>query len=62
MCVLGLGEGWIPAVINPHSELILIHQIQKGMNDSHSYWIGGSTFLEEEASVTFFDYVANLTG
>ena len=62
ICVLELGNGWAPAVINTNSELILMYQIQKGMHASQSYWIGGSTFLEEGTPVTFFDYVENLTG
>ena len=62
LCIAEFGEGWGPAVINSASELILIHEIQKKMNDSHSYWIGGSTFVEHGESVTFYDYMTTSTG
>ena len=62
ICILELGEGWAPAVINSPEELILMYKIQKKMYDDQSYWISGSTYVEDEELVTFFDYMPNLTG
>ena len=61
-CILEIGKGWAPAVINSPSELILIQKIQKEMNDDHSYWIGGSTYTKHGKPVTFYDYLTTLTG
>ena len=60
--ILDLGNGWTPAVVNSPEELILIHKIQEKMNDNHSYWIGGSTYIKDGDPVTFYDYMPNLIG
>ena len=60
--ILELGVGWAPAVINSASEFILINKLQQQMGDNHSYWIGGSTFVEYGQSVTFYDYITHSKG
>ena len=57
-----LGDGWVPVVLNSATELIFIKEIQKELNDNHSYWIGGSTDIEAEGSVTFLDYLQDNAG
>ena len=59
---LDLGHGWAPSVVDSATELILIKAIQKEMTDNRSYWIGGSTDLEERESLTFFDYLPTSIG
>lgn len=62
ICILELGDGWVPVVINSPSELILIHKMQKRMYGALSYWIGGSTYVKHGEPVTFYDYMPNLSG
>ena len=61
-CIPEIGKGWAPAVINSPSELFLIQKIQKIMNDSYNYWIGGSTYAKHGKPVVFHDYFATEIG
>ena len=60
--IVELGETWAPAVIDSAFESFLIRGIQKKMNNTLSYWIGGSTYTGHGTPVTFYEYMPNLSG
>ena len=46
ICILsGIGPGWMSARINSEAELDFIRESQKGLSDTRSYWIGGSSLV-----------------
>ena len=57
-----LGDGWGPVILNSQTELIFIKEIHKELNASINYWIGGSTDVENEDSLTFLDYLPFFSG
>ena len=57
-----LGDGWSPVILNSPTELIFMKEIQKELNASNIYWIGGSTDVENEDSLTFLDYLPFFSG
>ena len=43
MYTLELGDGWAPGILETEQEYDFVEVVQRGLTDSRSYWIGGST-------------------
>ena len=59
---IGLGEGWMPAVINNPTEYYFIKQQQLNFIDLNNYWIGGSTSAKDDTEITLHDYKTDDSG
>ena len=54
-CILELGVGWAPAVIDSEVEHDFIRQSQKGLTNTNDYFIDGSAYPERTGP---FEYPA----
>ena len=51
---LEIGSGWIPAMVTSETEYHFLVEHQKGLNNSQSYWIGGSTRAQGNIMFSYY--------
>ena len=63
ICIPGLGHGWAPAVLNSEEELAFIRRAEDRTIVIQSYYIGGSTDVEEiDRTIEYSDYLPSSPG
>ena len=59
---IGLGKGWMPAVIRYVQDYYFIKQQQLSFIDVNSYWIGGSTSAKDGTEIDLSKYKKDDSG
>ena len=63
ICIPGLGDGWAPAILNSEEELAFIRRTEDRTIVIQSYYIGGSTDVEEIGrTIEYSDYIPSSSG
>ena len=59
---LELGDGWGPAILETEAEFNFVREADKSINDTNSYWIGGSTNNCCLLEIPYSDYIPDDSG
>ena len=62
ICILELGDGWGPAVLETEEELNFVRQADRNISNARSYWIGGSTNICCLREISYSHYIPDDSG